>query len=79
MMALFFGNDADLVREIQSRLEVGKLKFPLNVVIVNDVPVVDFGGEWLDLFGGKRRLSPSTWNTRFFGKSSHINPPFILL
>ena len=72
MVPLFFSDGADLIREIQSGFEVGKFEFPLDVVIINDVPIHDLRGKRVDLIGGKRRHSPSTWNTRFFGKSCHV-------
>src|SRR5437867_10126850 len=73
MVPLFFGDDTDLIREIQSCFEVRKFEFPLDVVIINDVPILDLGGKRFDLIGGKRRHSPSTWNASFFGKSCHTS------
>ena len=69
MMALVLGNGAGTVHEVESGLEIRKLEFFFDVMIVHDVPIVDLSRQWFDLLGRQRWHATSARNTGLFSKS----------
>src|SRR5438034_5795145 len=75
MMPLLFRDRANPIREIEGRFEIRKSELFLDVVIVDNLPVLDLGSQRLDLLARQGRRSPSARNTGLLRKSSHGNPP----
>src|SRR2546427_4349456 len=75
MMPLLFRDRANPIREIEGRFEIRKSELFLEVVIVDNLPLLDLGSQRLDLLARQGRHSPSARNTGLLRKSSHGNPP----
>src|SRR5437879_13640127 len=75
MMPLLFRDRANPIREIEGRFEIRKSELFLDVVIVDNLPVLDLGSQRLDLLARQGRHSPSARNTGLLRKSGHGNPP----
>src|SRR5204863_203900 len=71
MMPLLFRDRANPIREIEGRFEIRKSELFLDVVIVDNLPVLDLGSQRLDLLARQGRRSPSARNTGLLRKSSH--------
>src|SRR5438093_5059973 len=75
MMPQLFRDRANPIREIEGRFEIRKFELFLDVVILDNVPVLDLVSQRLDLLARQGRHSPSARNTGPLSKSSHGNPP----
>src|SRR5262249_21569195 len=74
-VTLLFRDRADLVDEVQSRLEILEFEFLLDMVVIHHVPILYFRGQWLDLFSSQRRHSAAARNAGFFRQSHNRKPP----
>jgi len=73
MVTLLFRNSPHLVHKIESTIEIRKSKFPLDVMIVHDVPLFHLRCQWLDFIGRQWRNSAAARNAGFLRQSHVLN------
>jgi hypothetical protein len=71
MMALDFGDLADLHYKIESRLEIGKIEGTQKVVAIDDFPLRQLARKLLQFFAGERRHAAFARDAILFCQFSH--------